>query len=85
MPASESSSPWPKRVSLQVHAMDGDPFFVDDGDIDAARALLEEVEDAEMFLYPGDRHLFSDSSLPSYDAEATGLLMDRVLTFLNKR
>lgn len=85
MPASEFGSPWPKRVPLQVHAMDGDPFFVNDGDIDAARALLEEAEDAEMFLYPGDQHLFSDSSLPSYDAEATRLLMDRVLTFLNER
>lgn len=85
MPASEFGSPWPKGVPLQVHAMDGDPFFVDDGDIDAARALLEEAEDAEMFLYPGDQHLFADSSLPSYDAEATSLLTQRVLDFLAER
>jgi dienelactone hydrolase len=64
--------------------MDGDPFFVEDGDIDAARALLKEAEQAEMFLYAGDDHLFADSSLPSYDAEATDLLMQRVLDFLAK-
>lgn len=85
MPTSEFGSPWPKRMPCQIHAMDSDPFFVDEGDIDAARALLEEAEEAEMFLYPGDQHLFTDSSLPSYDAEATDLLMERVLEFLAER
>ena len=33
-------------------------------------------------MYPGDQHLFEDSSLPSYDAEATKLLTERVLAFL---
>ena len=45
-----------------------------EGDIDAARALVAEAEDAELFLYPGDQHLFADSSLPSYDADAAALL-----------
>jgi dienelactone hydrolase len=62
--------------------MDADPFFVDEGDIDAARALVAEAEDAELFLYPGDQHLFADSSLPSYDADAAALLTRRVLDFL---
>jgi len=85
LPASEFGTPWPRGVPLQIHAMDADPFFVGEGDIDAARALLEEVEEAEMFLYPGDQHLFADSSLPSYDAEATDLLVERVLSFLAQR
>lgn len=85
LPVSEFGSAWPQGVPLQIHAMDGDPFFVDDSDIDAARALLEEAEEAEMFLYPGDQHLFTDSSLPSYDGDATGLLMERVLEFLAER
>jgi dienelactone hydrolase len=85
LPVSEFGLAWPQGVPLQIHAMDGDPFFVDEGDIDAARALLEEAREAEMFLYPGDQHLFADSSLPSYDAEATGLLMERVLEFLAER
>lgn len=85
LPASEFSSQWPQGVPLQIHAMDADPFFVGEGDIDAARALLDEVEQGEMFLYPGDEHLFADSSLPSYDPEATALLMERVLDFLAER
>jgi dienelactone hydrolase len=84
LPVSEFGSSWPQGVPVQIHAMDGDPFFVEDGDIDAARALLKEAEQAEMFLYAGDDHLFADSSLPSYDAEATDLLMQRVLDFLAK-
>jgi len=82
LPASEFGPSWPAGVPVQIHAMDADPFFVDDGDIDAARALVESAEQAELFLYPGDQHLFADSSLPSYDTEATALLTRRVLEFL---
>jgi len=74
--------PWPDGVPVQIHGMDNDPFFVGEGDIDAARALVKEATDAELFLYPGDEHLFADSSLPSYDAEATDLLTERALAFL---
>jgi dienelactone hydrolase len=64
--------------------MDADPFFVGEGDVDAAREIVESTERAELFLYPGDQHLFADSSLPSYDPEATALLTRRVLTFLDE-
>jgi dienelactone hydrolase len=85
LPVSEFGSGWPDGVPVQIHGMDADPFFVDEGDIDAARALVEEAEDGELFLYPGDQHLFTDSSLSSYDAEATALLTERVLGFLSAR
>ena len=85
IPVSEFGAAWPSGVPVQVHGMDADPFFVDDGDIDAARALIAEAEDGELFLYPGDQHYFADSSLPSYDAEATALLTKRVLEFLGAR
>ena len=85
LPRSEFGSKWPQGVPLQIHAMDADPFFVGEGDIDAARELLDEAEEAEMFLYPGDQHLFADSSLQSYDAQATALLLERVLDFLAER
>lgn len=84
VPVSEFGSAWPDGVPVQVHAMDGDPFFVDEGDIDAARALVEEAEDAELFLYPGKQHLFADSSMSSYDPEAATLLTRRVLEFLDR-
>ncbi|MFL5019327.1 MAG: dienelactone hydrolase family protein [Rhizobium sp.] len=76
--------PWPDGVAVQIHGMDNDPIFVGEGDIDAAREIVEKVEDAELFLYPGDQHYFADSSLPSYDADATALLTLRVLEFLNR-
>jgi dienelactone hydrolase len=74
--------PWPRGVPVQIHGMDADPIFVGEGDVDAAREIVATVDDAELFLYPGDRHYFADSSLPSYDPEATALLMKRVLEFL---
>ncbi len=82
VPYTEFSETWPKGVPVQIHAMDTDPYFVGEGDIDAARELVEVAEDAELFLYPGDQHYFADSSLPSYDAVATSLLLERVLEFL---
>ncbi len=84
MPVSEFGPSWPDGVPVQVHAMDADPFFIGDGDIDAARALVEGADDGELFLYPGDRHLFADSSLPEYDADAAALLTRRVLSFLDR-
>jgi dienelactone hydrolase len=69
---------------VQIHGMDADPFFAGEGDIDAARALVAEAPDAELFVYPGDRHLFADSSLPSYDPDAAALLTERVLEFLKR-
>ncbi|MBK7179969.1 MAG: dienelactone hydrolase family protein [Candidatus Promineifilaceae bacterium] len=82
VPVSEFGAAWPKGVPVQVHGMDADPFFVGEGDIEAAQALVEEADAAELFLYPGDQHYFADNSLPSYDAEATALLLQRALAFL---
>lgn len=82
---SEFGSAWPPGVPVQVHAMEADPVFVEEGDLDAARALVESAEHAELFLYPGDQHLFADNSLPSYDADAAVLLSRRVLDFLATR
>ena len=78
--------PWPDGVPVQIHGMDNDPFFALEGDIDAARELVETVGSAlaELFVYPGDRHLFADSSLPSYDADAAALVVQRSREFLDR-
>ncbi|MGZ3632583.1 MAG: dienelactone hydrolase family protein [Candidatus Limnocylindrales bacterium] len=76
--------PWPEGVPVQIHGMDNDPIFVGEGDVEAAREIVEKVKDAELFLYPGDQHYFADSSLPSYDAPASALLTRRVLEFLGR-
>ena len=85
VPVSEFGSSWPAGVPVQVHGMDADPIFVDEGDIDVARAIVEAADDGELFLYPGDQHYFADSSLPSYGEGATRLLTQRVLAFLEAR
>jgi dienelactone hydrolase len=78
--------PWPAGVPVQIHGMDQDPFFALDGDIDAARELVATAgpELAELFVYPGDRHLFTDSSLPSHDPDAAALVLRRSLEFLDR-
>jgi dienelactone hydrolase len=86
VPSSEFGDGWPGGVPVQVHGMDADPFFAGEGDIDAARALVAEAgasASAELFVYPGDHHLFADSSLATYDAAAAALLTQRVLAFLD--
>jgi dienelactone hydrolase len=83
LPPSDGET-WPQDVPVQVHGMDADPFFVDEGDLDAARALVAEAADGELFLYPGEQHLFADDSLPSYDEPSAALLTQRVLDFLER-
>ena len=73
---------WPGGLPAQVHGMDADPIFTGEGDLDAAHELVAQADRAELFLYHGDQHYFADSSLPSYDPDATALLTQRVLTFL---
>ena len=75
--------PWPDGLPVQVHGAEGDEFFAED--LPAARELVEvAAPQAELFTYPGDRHLFTDRSLPSYDAEATALVISRSLDFLDR-
>ena len=83
VPPSEFGTAWPRDVPVQVHGMDADDSFVGEGDLDAARALTSSVEHGELFLYPGNQHLFADNSLPSYDQAAARLFTERVLRFLD--
>jgi dienelactone hydrolase len=78
--------PWPEGLPVQIHGMDKDPFFALEGDIDAARELVDHVgpELGELFVYPGDRHLFVDNSLSSYDADAAALVVRRSVEFLDR-
>jgi dienelactone hydrolase len=64
--------------------MEDDPIVRDKGDLDAARELAQSVEGAELFVYPGDKHLFVDDSLPDYDEGAATQVKQRVLGFLER-
>ncbi len=83
VPATEFGERWPAGVPVQVHGMDADEFFVGDGDVEFARAIVAEADRGELFLYPGDGHLFADPASASYDPEAAALLLERVLEFLH--
>jgi dienelactone hydrolase len=80
LPTSEFATSWPDGVPVQIHAMDADEWFQEDAA--AAQELVDEVENAELYLYPGDGHLFADSSLSDFDEEAAALLKGRILAFL---
>ncbi len=82
LPPAEFGGSWPPAVPLQIHLMEEDEFALE-GDLDAARELDETVEHAALFLYPGDRHLFTDSSLPDHDEHAATLVKQRVIAFLD--
>ncbi len=80
LPADEFGGSWPDSVPLQIHMMESDEWALED--LPAARDLVELAPTAELFLYPGDRHIFADNSLSDYDAEAASLLVERVIAFL---
>jgi dienelactone hydrolase len=82
VPPTEFGTSWPAGVPVQVHGMDADPYFADEGDLAAARDFVAATPQAELFEYRGDRHLFADSSLTSFEPEAAELLRSRVLAFL---
>jgi dienelactone hydrolase len=79
IPISEFGGTWPNGVPLQIHTMEADEL----GDVDVARQLAQTIDSAELFVYPGDRHLFADNSLPDYDESAATLLKQHVLSFLD--
>jgi dienelactone hydrolase len=69
---------WPAGVPLQIHTMADDDW----GDVDVARELAEQIDGAEVFLYPGDRHLFTDDSLDEFDPQTAELVVQRSLDLL---
>ena len=77
--------PWPQGLRAQVHGMDADPFFALEGDLGSAREIAAVAGPGvvEVFTYPGDKHLFTDSSLPAYDKDATALVIERSVAFLD--
>lgn len=78
--------PWPASVPVQIHGMDADPFFAEEGDLAAAEefAAGPGADLAEVFTYPGAAHLFTDSSLPSHDPSARTLVIERMRRFIQR-
>ncbi|HRN19235.1 MAG: dienelactone hydrolase family protein [Trueperaceae bacterium] len=84
LPPEELGGPWPRGVPLQIHAEEHDPEFDNGYDLPTARAVVAAAADAELFLYPGNKHFFADSSLPDYEPAVARLFMTNVLAFLDR-
>ena len=82
IPLGEFAPGWPAGVPVQVHGGEADEFFMDEGDVDAARQIVAAADDGELFTYAGCGHLFADASATAYDPDAAALVRQRVLTFL---
>lgn len=86
IPIAEFGGQWPPGVPLQIHMMDHDKETLPPNeDLEVAQQIAKTIDGAELFLYPGDRHLFADNSLADYDEPAAALLTERVLRFLEER
>ncbi|GAA0944000.1 dienelactone hydrolase family protein [Pseudonocardia zijingensis] len=79
VPLPEFGGTWPDGVPLQIHTMADDEL----GDVDVAHELVAAVAGAQLHLYPGEGHLFTDPGSPDHDPEAAALVMRRALAFLH--
>lgn len=77
-PLTEFGEAWPDGVAFQAHVKQDDSL----GDVDVLEELAGQAG-GELFLYEGDTHLFTDSSLDAYDPAAAKLVMERTLAFLD--
>ena len=80
LPPEALGSAWPAGLPAQVHGMVDDPWV----DWDAEVAPFAEASGAEVFRYPGARHLFGEVGNADYTSDAAGLLRDRVLAFASR-
>ena len=79
VPPTEFGGTWPAAVPAQIHLMEGDPWE----ELSQIERVAAELS-AELFVYPGDRHLFIDRSSPDHDEAAALLAFDRSLAFLDR-
>ncbi|WP_425953628.1 dienelactone hydrolase family protein [Xylanimonas sp. McL0601] len=68
---------WPAGVPSQAHVSAGDEFREPD-----AEAEYAQVPGAELFVYPGEGHLFAEPGHPDFDPTVAATATGRVLTFL---
>lgn len=77
-PLSKFGGAWPHGVALQIHVQSDDVW----SELDVAETLAEAVEGAELFVYPGSKHLVADNSVEDYDPIIAKQLLERTLTLL---
>jgi dienelactone hydrolase len=81
VPMTTFGDSWPDGVDLQIHVAEEDEFC----EIEVVREFVAKAgahADAELFLYPGSAHLFTDVSLAGFDLESAASVVQRTLAFL---
>jgi dienelactone hydrolase len=81
-PESMFGQPLPSSLPIQIHGNEFDPFFVHDGDLDNARAIVDSHPEAELYLYPGKGHLFAETDHPDFEADSAMQARGRIASFL---
>ena len=83
LPVEEFGS-WSDDVAVQIHGMDADSFFVEEGDLDAARALVDSPPTPSCFCIratstcsPTEACRHSTSKPPPCSPNALGFLASR--------
>jgi len=72
----------PKGTPMQVHVAIGDRFATDE-DLEAVEASAARVgAEAAIYRYPHAGHLFTDATLPDFDAAAADATWTRILELL---
>jgi dienelactone hydrolase len=82
--ASLGDAGWPSGLPGQVHRKATDPEMDPSGVEAVAQAASAAGAPLEVFTYPGEGHLFADSSGPDYDAEAAQVMLERELDLLGR-
>lgn len=83
LPPAALGGAWPSAVSVQVHGAELDSWI----DLTQAKNIVAEMAasaSADLFLYPGSGHLFTDSDSVEFNKESTTLAHSRIREFLSQ-
>jgi dienelactone hydrolase len=83
VPITTFGESWPAGVDVQIHVNEHDEW----AELDIVRDFVAQAKtraQAELFLYAGSTHLFTDSSLSDYERESAELVLQRTLEFLQR-
>ncbi len=75
---------WPPATAVRVHAAVDDPIFRDEGDRDAAEALVAAAPDAVLDLRPGSGHLLAEEGHPDHDPDVVAAVVAEVAALLGR-
>lgn len=75
---------WPPATAVRVHAAVDDPLFRDEGDREAAEALVAAATDAVLDVRPGEGHLLAEEGHPDHDPDVVAAVVAEVTTLLGR-